>query len=186
MWLAFLFACANNTSEPIVQDQKPTNDPVEAKGVDGEDTATDNPLTYEGETVSLTGKTAYKGEATGYVQMEILLDATDLSKSPQLLHRQKLTGLGDFEVKVPTNTEQVTLMVYIDIKGDGMNANDEDPRGVYTFDSKEDKVENIEITIMDMADWKNLKDDRKKDQKTEKPAERFHTADKPAEKPAEK
>jgi hypothetical protein len=116
---------------------------------------------YEGETVTLSGKVIYEGKAMGGIQIEVLMNATVPSTPPELIHRKNLEKLGEFTLEVPVNTKDISLMAYIDQNGDGIDSDDNDPRGMYTFTSTKEKIQNVEIKILDAEDWKKWKEERK-------------------------
>ena len=176
MWLSFLFACTNNTSDPVVIDNQQTN-PISEKQTIANPSSTDapspqmgskkdQPITskksfYEGETVTLTGRVTYEGKTEGAIQIEVLMNATAPSTPPEMIHRKNLEKLGDFSIEVPVSTKDISLMAYIDQNGDGIDSNDNDPRGMYTFTSKKEKIENVEIKILDTENWKKWKEEQK-------------------------
>ena len=174
MWIVFLLACGNsspdigptteqgpqNTSDPqVIQPKEGNNTP--------EDQAPEIPTYKEGETITLSGVTSYRGETNGNIVMEVLQNANN-SPYPTLMQQQKLDEIGPFEIKVPKDTANLVLMIYMDTTGD--QASDDDPKGYYNFAAGSANIENITVELLNTKDLANSKD--KGAEKKEEPVEK--------------
>ena len=102
--------------------------------------------------VAISGTLLYDGEKTGQVRLDFL--RTEGDAPPHLLHVEKLTQLGAFEMRVPANTGPVTVVAFVDVDDDGPNSTD--PAGLIQLAIEEAAITDVSITLSDAPDLGSL------------------------------
>ena len=102
--------------------------------------------------VAISGNLVYAGDKKGQVRLDFL--RTEGDAPPHLLHVEKLTDLGAFEMRVPANTGPVTVVAFVDVDDDGPNSSD--PAGLIQLAIEEAAITDVSITLSDSPDLGSL------------------------------
>jgi hypothetical protein len=173
MWFLFFLACGSSTPENISHNNpmelattKPVNDTKvennKPKESNSQKAAPKVPEYIEKDVVTLSGTATYTGNKTGKINIEVLQNEEQVG-APTLLAQKSLSELGAFEIKVPKEQQNLTIMIYIDTNLDEIT--DNDPRGYYTFASGTKNITDVTVTILDEKELKELKEKDKPEKK---------------------
>ena len=167
MWFALFLACNNSSpdlgpsNQAIDSLKPPEKDPAGMDQNPTEDNVPPSIPTYqEDELITVKGSAVYTGNVKGKIVMEVLQNDSE-STHPTLLRQQPLASVGEFELKVPKETEGLTLMIYIDATGNEIT--DDDPRGYYTFETGTEAINDVVVSILDEKDLLQSKNNAKED-----------------------
>jgi len=173
MWFSIVLACANNPDiGPVVPEQEnkilPENNVGQTDKAPPVEPPSMTPNYNPEELVTISGTVSYSGESSGEIHIEALQNNPE-SPNPTLLQRAELEKMGDFSLQVPKNTLSISLMIYVDLTGNQIS--EDDPRGYYEFQTKEEDITGIEVTILNEDEMKDAKGDKKEDKKEDKKPE---------------
>jgi len=116
--------------------------------------------------IVLSGTVTYQGDAHGSIELEVL--DNHLGK-PRLMAQQTLEALGEFSIETPSQSEEVTIMAYLDLTGNRIS--DDDPRGYLVVTEPLSNQANLQLEILDLDALKKSKEGSPKEKSDPKPTE---------------
>lgn len=98
--------------------------------------------------VTLSGKLAYAGKATGTVRIDIVQPKAEGGAT--VLHAVELDKLGEFSIEVPKSTGKIVVNAFVDAGGDGPSPG-EPTAHTEEIDVQAANVTDISLTLLDEA-----------------------------------